>query len=92
MFAQPGHLGSQPLQGLHEEQLAGAPVWATAGTPARVVWSGAGQVFTLLSDAPAETVSAAVASLPHDEQPRTGILARLGRGLARLASWLNPFD
>ncbi len=92
VFAQPGRLGSEPLKGLHAERLAGAPVWAAAGTPARVVWSGAGQVFTLLSDAPASTVTAAVSSLPHDAPPRTGVLARLGRGLARLASWLNPFD
>ncbi len=92
VFAQPGHLGTEPMGGLHEEQLSGSPVWATSGSPQRVVWSGAGQVFTLLSDAPTAAVTAAVTSLPHDPAPRTGVLARIGRGLARFGSWLNPFD
>jgi hypothetical protein len=49
-------------------------------------------VFTLLSDAPPETVGAAVRVLPHEKAPRRGLLARLGRGLARVGSWLNPFS
>ena len=92
VFAQRGRLGSSPTAGFREQDLAGAKVWATAGTPQRVVWSGGGQVFTLLSDAPTDTVNEAVAALPHDAAPRTGLLARLGRGLARLVSLLNPFD
>lgn len=92
VFAQRGRLGSSPIAGFREQDLAGAKVWATSGTPQRLVWSGSGQVFTLLSDAPADAVSAAVAALPHDDPPRTGLLARLGRGLARILSLLNPFD
>lgn len=91
VFAQPGQLGSAPRDGMRERSIGGAPVWATAGSPQRLVWGGAGQVFTLLSDAPTSAVNAAVASLPHDPQPGTGVLARIGRGLARFASWLNPF-
>jgi hypothetical protein len=46
----------------------------------------------VLTDAPPALLRAAVGDLPHDAAPRHGVLARLGRGLTRLASWLNPFD
>lgn len=92
LFAQRGRLGSQQPAGFQREQLRGAAVWVRAATPERVVWGGGGRVFTLVSDAPAETVRAAVVGLPHEKPAKTGLLARLGRGLARLASWVNPFD
>lgn len=91
LFAQRGRLGSRPMDGFAQRRLGGAAVWMTSSSPQRVVWGGSGQVFTLLSDAPVEAVTAAVKALPHDKAPSTGVLARIGRGLARLASWLNPF-
>jgi MucB/RseB N-terminal domain len=91
LFAQRGRLGSTKLAGFNRQHVKGAPVWVRSSTPERVVWGGGGRVFTLLSDAPPETVNAAVVVLPHDKAPKTGLLARLGRGLARLGSWLNPF-
>lgn len=91
LFAQRGRLGSKPTSGFTERRLGGAAVWTTSSSPQRVVWGGGGQVFTLLSDAPAEAVTAAFKVLPHDKAPRTGVLARIGRGLTRLVSWLNPF-
>jgi len=91
LFAQRGRLGSEPTDGFTERRLGGAAVWMTSSSPQRVVWGGSGQVFTLLSDAPTEAVTAAVKALPHDKPPSTGVLARIGRGLARLASWFNPF-
>ena len=72
LFAQPGHLGT-------EQRLASMSTWSgrCAGlggrdAPQRVVWSGGGKVFTLLSDAPAETVTAVVTALPHDRRRARG--------------------
>ena len=93
LFAQRGRLGSKPMGGFAREKVAGSPVWVRSSvSPQRVVWGGGGRVFTLLTDAPPESVRDVVKALPHDRAPRTGLLARLSRGLSRLASWLNPFD
>ncbi|HLZ37665.1 MAG TPA: hypothetical protein VKP64_07865 [Mycobacteriales bacterium] len=45
-------------------------------------------VYTMMADAPAEVVAAAVAALPP--AAGEGPLRRLGRGLARVGSWLDP--
>ncbi|MCA1721822.1 MAG: hypothetical protein LC779_12205 [Actinobacteria bacterium] len=93
LFAQRGTLGSEPAHGFAKQQVGRAQVWVrSASSPRRVVWGGGGRVFTLLTDAPPEAVRDVVQALPHDRAPRTGFLARIGRGLSRLASWLNPFD
>ena len=92
LFAQWGNLGSGRPKGFSREHVGGRPVWVSAGTPRRVVWSGGGAVWTLVSDAPAAVVRDAVATLPRDRAERDGVLARLGRGVGRLASVLNPFD
>ena len=92
LFAQRGQLGSAPMAGFAAEQVGGRPVWVRRTAPERVVWSGGGSVWTLVSDAPEESVQAAVAALPRDAAPGTGLRARLGRGLGRLAGMLNPFD
>ena len=53
-----------------------------------LAWSAGGYVITVISDAPAGTVAAAVAGLPHAAPP--GFWDRMGRGLHRIASWANP--
>lgn len=92
LFAQRGRLGSNRMAGFAREKVGRASVWVRTSSPERVVWGGGGRVFTLLSDAPPEQVRSAVRVLPHEKAPSNGLLARLGRGLARLASWLNPFS
>lgn len=55
-----------------------------------VAWSARGFVFTVIAQAPAGTVSAVVAALPHPAPPRPpGLLARLRLGAHRLLSWLG---
>lgn len=85
LFAQPGQLGTEPPEGFTLESAGGRPVWKRHEAPERVVWSGNGRVWTLISDAPPAAVRTAVAALPRDPAPRTDLLARLGRGLTRLA-------
>ena len=92
LFAQRGSLGTAPLDGFAAEQIGGRPVWVRSDAPERVVWSGDGRVWTLVSDASRDTVRAAVGALPRDPAPRDGLLDRLGRGLSRLGAMMNPFD
>ena len=92
LFAQRGELGSAPMKGFAPDSVDGRPVWVRRAAPERVVWSGGGRVWTLVSDAPGEAVRASVAALPRDPAPETGFSARLSRGLARLGGMLNPFD
>lgn len=92
LFAQRGTLGVARMAGFRKEKVGRDAVWIRPSSPERVVWGGGGRVFTLLSDAPADAVRAAVSGLPHEKVHRAGLLARLGRGLARVGSWLNPFD
>ena len=92
LFAQRGRLGTVPMQGFVTKKVGGTRVWVRSASPERVVWGGGGRVFTLLSDAPPEAVRGAVGQLPHDAAPKTGLLARLERGLARLAAAINPFN
>jgi hypothetical protein len=93
LFSQRGRLGTEPMHGFAKQQVGRASVWVRAsGSPRRVVWGGSGRVFTLLTDAPPDAVRDVVQALPHDSAPRRGFFARIGRGLSRLASWLNPFD
>ena len=54
-----------------------------------LTWAGRGMVFTMVADAPSQTVDAAVGALPHDGP--AGFWKRMSRGLVRVASWVNPF-
>jgi sigma-E factor negative regulatory protein RseB len=54
-----------------------------------VTLSAQGYVYTLVSDAPAPVVDDAVAALPRQTAP--GVLGRIGRGFARLATLADPF-
>lgn len=91
LFAQEGALGSAPMRGFRPGRLGGRPVWVRQAAPERVVWSGGGRVWTLVSDAPEAAVRAAVVALPRDPALDDGLRSRLGRGLGRLGGMLNPF-
>ena len=54
-----------------------------------LTWAGRGMVYTVMADAPPQTVDAVVGALPHDGP--AGFWKRMSRGLDRLASWVNPF-
>lgn len=54
-----------------------------------ITWASRGFVYTVLADAPPQTVSTVVKTLPKDTSP--GFLVRMGRGFARLASLVDPF-
>jgi sigma-E factor negative regulatory protein RseB len=54
-----------------------------------VTWAGPGFVYTMIADAPPQTMKQVVGVLPRGAQP--SVLDRLGRGFARLARVMNPF-
>jgi sigma-E factor negative regulatory protein RseB len=85
VFVQRGTLPAK-IAGWQPVKLGGHEVFASQHS---LIWSGHGFVYTVLADAPPETVVAAVAVLPQNSPP--GFWMRLGRGLGRLASMVDPF-
>jgi sigma-E factor negative regulatory protein RseB len=90
LFEQRGRLDSERLEGFRPQQLGGRAVYVRDGVPQRVMWSADGTVFTLVADAPADTVRQIVRRLPAPPAEGGG-WGRLSRGLGRVASWFNPF-
>jgi sigma-E factor negative regulatory protein RseB len=88
LFVQRGHLPAQ-LNGWSEVALRGDRVYAAGPDQRSVAWSARGFVYTLIADAPSQTLDQVVGVLPHNPGP--GFLGRMSRGLKRLVSWLNPF-
>ncbi len=88
LFVQRGHLPAQ-LSGWSQVALRGDRVYAAGPDQRSVAWSARGFVYTLIADAPDQTLAQVVGVLPHNTRP--GFLGRMGRGLGRLISWLNPF-
>lgn len=91
LFVQQGELATEPAGTAHA--VGGGTVWMSRGTPERVVWSGEGRTWTLMSDAPAQAVADAVLVLPHTQTPIAGdsVGSRAWRGMSRVGAWLNPF-
>ena len=85
LFVQRGVLAPR-LAGWQQVKIAGRQVYVASRG---LSWSGHGYVYTMLVDAPPQTVTADVAALPHDTPP--GFWTRLGRGLDRLARMADPF-
>ncbi len=88
VFEQHGHLPAS-LAGWRKTTVAGHVVFAADPDQRSLTWSGRGMVYTVVADAPTQTVDAVVGALPHDKPP--GFWKRMTRGLVRLASWVNPF-
>jgi sigma-E factor negative regulatory protein RseB len=90
VFVQSGRLGAAILAETAPATVGGAQVRVRPGEPRQILWSTDGHVITVVADAPAETVAAVVAGLPHHASTATG-WSRVERGVARVVSWFNPF-
>lgn len=90
LFQQHGRLAKDGVEGWREEDVAGHEVYVQGAFPQRVVWSGDDHVFTVVAECPSQTLADLVGALPHGN-PGPGIGTRLGNGVARVGSWLNPF-
>ncbi|MGH8822889.1 MAG: sigma-E factor regulatory protein RseB domain-containing protein [Jiangellaceae bacterium] len=92
VFEQEGRLDPRRLHGYAAREVDGGVVYSSPGPPATFTWSAGDWVVTVVADAPAETLDAVLAALPPEEPDDRGLLARIGKGAVRIASWLNPFD
>ena len=90
VFQQKGVLDEAAMDGWRRAELGGADTWVQDAFPRRVVWAGGGVVFTVVADCPKAVLDDLVAGLPHGN-PGPALTSRLGNGLARVGSWLNPF-
>jgi sigma-E factor negative regulatory protein RseB len=88
VFEQHGKLPAT-LPGWRKTKVNGRVVFVSDPDQRSLTWSGRGMVYTVVADAPAQTIEAVVGALPHDGP--TGFWKRMSRGMHRLASWANPF-
>lgn len=91
VFQQAGSIGANGLTGYERVEGADGIRYLRAGIPEQIVWSADGVVYAVMADAPPELVEQVVADLPHAEPSGNGVLDRVGRGLNRVGSWVNPF-
>jgi sigma-E factor negative regulatory protein RseB len=88
LFEQRGNLAAK-LAGWQKITVAGHVIYAADPDQRSLTWASRGMVYTLMADAPAQTVDNVIRVLPHDKPP--GFWKRMSRGFGRLASWVNPF-
>ena len=92
VFEQRGALDPRRLRGFSARQEAGAVRYVAAGAPYRVVWAVGDRVYSVVADAPEETVADVLAALPWQAAPEPeGVWDRLRRGAHRMLTWANPF-
>ncbi len=89
LFEQRGDLAAK-LAGWQTTTVDGQVIYVAEPDQWSLTWSSHGIVYTVMADAPAQTVDAVVGALPHDTPP--GFWKRMSRGFVRLASWCNPFS
>ncbi|HXT91785.1 MAG TPA: sigma-E factor regulatory protein RseB domain-containing protein [Trebonia sp.] len=85
LFVERGTL-SADMPGWRKVSVAGQQAYVSGHS---VTWAGPGYVYTVIADAPPQTVTQVVQALPRGGAP--GVLDRLGRGFLRLARVINPF-
>ena len=88
VFEQRGDLAAQ-LAGWQKTVVAGHVIYAAEPDQRSLTWASHDMVYTVMADAPGQTVDAVIGALPHDGPP--GFWKRMSRGFVRLASWVNPF-
>lgn len=90
LYQQRGQLRADELTGAVAARWGDMQVHRWPGAqPARIVWSGGGLVFTVVTDAPHEQALAAATALPQDPPP--SLAERLLDGVGRAAGRLWPF-
>jgi sigma-E factor negative regulatory protein RseB len=88
VFMQRGELSSA-LPGWRRTDVSGVAVYSSEPDERSLAWSAQGVVYTVIADAPQETVDGVVAALPHDHG--VGFWQRVAHGFDRMGSWFDPF-
>jgi len=92
LFIQRGQL-SGTLPGWHLARVHGLRVYATESGDVDeqgLAWSADGFVYTVIADAPPDSVARVFAQLPHDGD--AAFWERVVRGVKRMGSWFDPFE
>jgi sigma-E factor negative regulatory protein RseB len=92
VFEERGHLDTSALSRYTPTKVDHHIVYvrpSTAGTGDVLTWQAGGIVFTVVADAPSSTIGAVLAGLPTGESSSGG-WSRVGRGLHRVGSWVDP--
>ncbi len=91
VFEQRGSLDARSLSGFEPDAVGGRDVYVRYGLPTYVSWAARGTVFTMVTDAPADSIEQIMAVYPPgtDDDPG-GFWARLWRGLGRLVASASP--
>jgi sigma-E factor negative regulatory protein RseB len=89
LFIQRGALDERKITRWQKKDTGGRTVYEHNALRRWAVWNSDEYVYTVLADAPQGTADAVIAALPHGTP---GFWGRLGRGLKRLGSGLNPFE
>jgi sigma-E factor negative regulatory protein RseB len=89
VFIQRGALDERRVARWRKIDSAGSTVYEHNALQRWAIWDSDNYVYTVLADAPQGTADAVIMALPHGGP---GFWGRLGRGLKRLGSWLNPFN
>ncbi|MPZ96533.1 MAG: hypothetical protein GEU96_16880 [Propionibacteriales bacterium] len=90
VFEQRGSLDAAAVEGYERTEIRGAEVYVREGMPSYAVWESHGTVYTVVSDAPLDTIGAVVRSYPHEADPQPGFWGRVGGGFARMGAWVTP--
>lgn len=91
LFEQRGSLDHSALPGFVARHYGAGTTYLRPGLPTVAVWDSDSTVYTLVTDAPASTVKAVVATLPHETPPeRTSAIDRVENGLGRIGSFFDP--
>jgi sigma-E factor negative regulatory protein RseB len=85
LFAQRGTLAPD-IPGWRPVRMAGKQAYVSGHS---VTWAAAGLVYTMIANAPPQTVTEVIGTLTPSDSP--GLLGRLLHGFDRLARQLNPF-
>jgi sigma-E factor negative regulatory protein RseB len=88
LFVQRGLL-ARPVPGWQKITVDGRTVYSVNRDERSFAWSANGFVYTMVADAPMATVGQVVSTMPGTARP-PGFWQRIGHGLHRLVSWLNP--
>lgn len=95
VFEQRGRLDASSLDGFSEVGAGDARHYVRYGLSSYAVWASGETVYTAVSDTP-RGLDALLATFPHNGTDSgasgNGLGQRLDRGMARMVSWLNPFD
>jgi sigma-E factor negative regulatory protein RseB len=91
VFEQRGSLDTHSLTGFERHAVGGRDVYVRYGLPTYVSWAGQGTVFTVVTDAPADTIAQIISVYPLGQSDNDdGLWARLWRGLCRLVANASP--